>query len=313
MAEVDNSTLQEVDLDKAFGETGDAVKEQVPANSEKTQTAELNVENFLQDMNAELENKEPEKEVKTEKEVETKSQAETETPQEEADRLKAEIETLKKRYADSSKEGKKVAELEKRLAEVEPKVKVYDQIVADQNLENMIVDYWQKGSRQPSNNLKDKLGLSEDFMFDPEDIAKPGTDSYKLFQASVVESASQIVDERFKQLQIENAKKERIARIEAMKNEFIGKYGESELSKLEEFMNDKQLTLEDFRKLMNYNERDREIAKNAATQQSEQIKKNQGVEKSLATAKSTPVHKTDERSMIDFLKTVGGGDFSFGN
>jgi len=313
MAEVDKSTLQEVDLDQAFDGNGKEVEKSKDTKPDKDQAVDFDVNEFLRDMDAELRDKpKPEKEIeKVEpKEDETKPQeeVESEAPQTVED-MKAEIERLKTAYSESSKQGKRIPELEKRLAELEPKVKVYDQIVADPTLENMVVDYWQKG-KQPSSDLKTELGLSEDFIFDPEDIAKPGTDSYKIFNASVEQVATRKVDERFAQLQKKTEADAKAQRIQSMKNEFIDKYGESALQEVEAFMDNRQLTLEDIYKLKTFGERDKVIARNAATQQSEQVKKNQDRDPSLATKQSAKIETTKERDIMDALKEIDGGDFS---
>ena len=309
MAEVDKSTLQEVDLDKAFDGTATNTK---PGE----QAVDVDVNGFLDAMNTEL-NKSatPEKdgEVETakgepaEKAEETQIVAEKEPTLEE---LRDEVSKLKLAYSESSKQGKRIPELEKQIAELEQKGRVYDQIVADPNLENMIIDYWQKG-KQPSGDLKAELGLSEDFVFEPEEMFKTGTDSNKVYMESVKRYTSQLVDAKLAEMQRQNTERSRQTQIEQMKNSFAEKYGDEALQEVETFMKGKTLTLEDMYKLMTYGERDKIIAKSAATQQSEQIKRNQEKNPTLATAKSTKVQKTDERTLIDLLKSVDGGDFSF--
>ena len=319
-ANVDNSTFVEVDLDKAFDNNGkQESKESKGTNSANEQTVDFDVNSFLLDMDAELSPKKTEEKVETQEVVDQKTETEgiadkeidpQATPLSEVEQLRAEVDTLKTRYSDSSKQGKKVPELEKKIADLEPKIRVYDQIVADPVLENMVVDYWNKG-KQPSSDLKTELDLGEDFVFDSDEITKPGTDSYKVFNASVQKAAGQMVDKRFAELQQKNETEAKEQRIQAMKSEFVGKYGESALEEVETYMEDKQLGLEDIYKLMNFGERDKTIARNAATQQSEQVKKNQERDPSLATKKGAVIHNSDERNVMDALKEIDGGDFSF--
>ena len=316
MAEVDKSTLGEVDLDQAFdGNSKDAKEESKETKPDKDQAVDFDVNEFLRDMDAELRDKpQPEK---TEEKVEVKEEPEKKEAQEEAKKespqtaedMKAEIERLKTAYSESSKQGKRIPELEKKLAELEPKVKVYDQIVADPTLENMVVDYWQTG-KQPSVNVKERLGLSEDFIFDPEDMFKSGTDTNKVYMESVKIATKQEVDERFAQLQKKTEADTKAQRIQSMKNEFVDKYGESALQEVEAYMDNKQLTLEDIYKLKTFGERDKTIARNAATQQSEQVKKNQDRDPSLATKQSAKIETTKERDIMDALKEIDGGGFS---
>ena len=322
MAEVDNSTLKRVDLDIAFDGNGKDKEVSKKTNSGE-QTVDFDVNNFLLGLTEQNETATPEKtteKVETVKDEPAKNAEETQetveavpekTVEPTVEELSKELETLKKRYSDSSKEGKRVGELERQIADLEQKARVYDQIVSDPQLENMVINYWQKG-KQPSVDLKEKLGLNEDFVFDPDDMFKTGTDTNKVYLESVRVMANDIVDQKLADLQKRTVEENRKSQINRMKDEFVSKYGQDELSRLESFMNGKQLTLEDFRKLMTYDERDKIIAKSAATQQSEQIKKNQEKTPTLATAKSTQVHKTDERALIDALKSLNGGGFSFG-
>ena len=311
MPEVDNPTFTEVDLDKGFETDADVKSEEAKETNPDDQAVEFDINKLLLDMDAELGDKKPEKVEAKKEEVKEEVQEEVaENPQDEVEKLRAEVETLKSKYSASSKEGKKIPELEKRILELEPKVKVYDQIVSDPVLENMVVDYWKKGS-QPSGDLKSELGLSEDFIFDSDDVGKPGTESQKFINALVEKQAARIVDQRFAELQKKNELSLKEKRIQSMKDDFIKEHGESEFEKLDDFMKSKQLTLGDMYKLMTIGDRDKAIARNAATQQSEQVKKNQSQEPSLANVKGAVVHETDERKVMDALKGIDGGDFSF--
>ena len=65
------------------------------------------------------------------------------------------IETLKKRYSDSSAEGKR---LNQRLSELEPYLPVLDEMRKDPNLTSHIRDYFEGGGQTPK-SMVEKLNL----------------------------------------------------------------------------------------------------------------------------------------------------------
>lgn len=319
MAKVDNSTLNEVDLDQALAGGGKEVKSTKEANSGK-QTADFDINGFLLDMDAELrkpqepEKKEPveTKEEPQEEEVQETAPETEETPEQELEKLKAENETLKKRYADSSKEVDRQKVLDTRIAELEQKLQVYNQIEGDEKLVNMIADYW-KGGKQPSGNIKQELGLSEDFVFDPDDMFKDGTETNKVYMKSVDMLVDQKLEQKLAAVRAKDAKEARAQRIQTMKEEFANEFGNDALNEVEQYMKNKELTIKDIYKLMTFGERDKTIAKNAATQQAEQVRKNQDRNGSLANKKSVHPEVSNERKIIDALNIIDGGGFSFSN
>ena len=96
----------------------------------------------------------------------------------------SEIEQLQKRYSDSSREAKK---LNSQLNELEPYMPVLNAMREDPNLISHIRNYFEGGGTQPQ-NVKERLGLDEDFEFDyNEAITNPNSDSGKLFNGTVDE------------------------------------------------------------------------------------------------------------------------------
>lgn len=294
MANEDNSTLNTVDLDKAF----EPVEEKTDKGNPQEE-APFDVSNFLNDIDTQLSKTTKEE---PQKQVETK---ETQ-PQNEVEELRQKLATLEKRYADSSREGKKIAELQKRLDEVEPAEKLYKTVLADPQLTDMVVSYIENGAK-PSTSLKDQLGLPEDFIFDPEEVTKPGTDSYKFFQYNVQNEAKKIVRAELEQEKLQTYERTRKNELNSMQNAFVEKYGEDALEQVQEYMATKKLTLDDVWTLMTIGDRDRKIAKNAATSQAEQIRKNQEKGTSLATRQGAQIHDTDEDKIIGALKMLDGG------
>ena len=92
------------------------------------------------------------------------------------------IETLRQRYSDSSREGKR---LSNRLNELEPYVPIINAMKDDPNLITHVRNYFEGGGQAPS-NMKEQLKLDEDFVFDPDEaVSEPGSDSAKVLNATI--------------------------------------------------------------------------------------------------------------------------------
>mgnify|MGYP003629545663 FL=1 len=92
------------------------------------------------------------------------------------------VETLKKRYSDSSKEGQR---LNTRLKELEPYLPILDEMRKDSGLINHVRDYFEGGGQTPK-NVTSQLDLPEDFVFDADEaISEPNSDSAKVLNSTI--------------------------------------------------------------------------------------------------------------------------------
>ena len=92
------------------------------------------------------------------------------------------VETLKKRYADSSKEGQR---LNTRLKEIEPYLPILDEMRKDPGLINHVRGYFEDGGQTPK-TVTEKLDLPEDFVFDADEaISEPDSDSGKVLNSTI--------------------------------------------------------------------------------------------------------------------------------
>tara|TARA_Y100000593_G_scaffold7751_1_gene14418 strand:- start:1515 stop:2384 length:870 start_codon:yes stop_codon:yes gene_type:complete len=94
----------------------------------------------------------------------------------------ADIDNLKKRYSDSSREAQG---LRAQLNELKPFIPVLDAMKKDSGLVSHVRNYFEKGGAVPG-NVKEQLNLDEDFEFDTEDmVADPDSKSRKVFNTMV--------------------------------------------------------------------------------------------------------------------------------
>ena len=96
--------------------------------------------------------------------------------------LKKQLETLKKRYSDSSREAKR---LKQELDQIKSLLPLLQSIRNEGSASEGITSFFQKGGKAQQ-NLKQELGLPEDFVFDPDEaINNPNSDSAKVLNALV--------------------------------------------------------------------------------------------------------------------------------
>lgn len=109
-----------------------------------------------------------------------------------------ELDNLKKRYSDSSREAQN---LRAQLNELKPFVPVLDAMKKDSGLVNHVRDYFENGG-EVNKDIKSKLKLDEDFEFDPDDMVNnPESDSRKVFDSMVNNVVAKKTNEMMQQQQ----------------------------------------------------------------------------------------------------------------
>ena len=219
------------------------------------------------------------------------SQPTSETSPEEVQQ--GDIETLEKRYADSSREGKR---LNQRLSELEPYLPILDAMKEDPNLIKHVRGYFEGGGQAPE-SVKDQLKLSEDFVFDPDDaMTNSKSDSAKLFNATVDGLVQRRLNTTLASQRQEN---ERLT----AEQSFRDKVGmeDGEWKEYLDYAKGHTLTLEDIYFLKNRKNREKNIAQNVSKNIQTQMKKSQSKPSSLATSGSTQVETSKDDQLFDSI------------
>ena len=202
-------------------------------------------------------------------------------------------EVLQKRYSDSSREAKR---LNGKLNELEPYMPILDAMREDPNLIQHVRNYFEGGGQAPQ-TMTEKLQLSEDFMFDADDaFGNPDSDSARVLGATV----DGIVQQRLGQaLQGQRAENQRLTKETTFRNKHD--MSDEEWNDFVAYAKGKSLELDDIYYLKNRQNRDTKIADDARNKVATQMKKAQDQPRSLATAGSVPVEKTQEDSVFDAI------------
>ena len=200
---------------------------------------------------------------------------------------------LEKRYADSSREAKR---LNQRLKELEPYAPLLDAYKNDPNLIQHTRDYFESGGQAPK-TVKEKLNLGEDFVFDGDEaISDPKSDSAKVFGAVVDEAVSRRLS-NYQRNQAVNAKRESDV------NSFREKFDmtDTDYTELVDFAKSRSLTLEDIYYLKNRSERDMNVARATRDGMREQMQNVRQKPTSLSHTGSKQVDKSEEDEIFDSI------------
>ena len=203
------------------------------------------------------------------------------------------VDSLKKRYSDSSREAKR---LNGKLQELEPYMPILDAMRDDPNLISHVRNYFEGGGQTPQ-NMAEKLNLPEDFVFDAEEaFATPQSDSAKVLGATIDGIVHRRLNTALSGQRVENQRL-------ASENSFRSKYDMTD-DQWGEFVNyakSKSLELDDIYYLMNRSNRDEQIADNTREELHQKMREVQQRPGSLATTGGAQVEESPDDRVFDAI------------
>ena len=204
-----------------------------------------------------------------------------------------EVDTLQKRYSDSSREAKR---LNGKLSELEPYMPILDAMREDPNLITHVRNYFEGGG-QPPQTMTEKLNLDEDFVFDADDaFSQPESDSAKVLGATIDGIVQRRLNGALQGQRVENQKL-------AKETDFRSRHEmtDEQWETFVDFAKSKSLELDDIYYLMNRKNRDGKIAESARQEVHDKMREVQQQPGTLATQGSTPVEKSPDDSVFEAI------------
>ena len=199
-----------------------------------------------------------------------------------------ELDSLQKRYSDSSREAKR---LNGKLQDIEPYMPVLDAMREDPNLISHIRNYFEGGGQQPK-NIKERLGLDEDFEFDyNQAMDEPDSESGKLFQATVDEVVNRRLNGFASKQKSEN---QRLAQESSFRSKM--EMNDGEWGDLVDYAKNHTLSLDDIFYLKNREASKQNIANSSKQEILDQMKNVRQRPVSIAASGST---QSEEKSPDD--------------
>ena len=207
------------------------------------------------------------------------------------------LDTLQKRYSDSSREAKR---LNSKLKELEPYMPILDAMREDPNLISHVRNYFEGGGQTPE-TLNQQLNLDEDFVFDAEEaFGKPDSDSAKVLGATIDGVVQRRLSNVLQSQKQENAKMAKETQFKQKMN-----MSDEEWSQFTDFAKSKSLELEDIYYLMNRKNRDEQIADSARQEIHNKMREVQQQPTTIATQGSVAVEKSSDDKVFDTI--LGSG------
>jgi uncharacterized protein (UPF0147 family) len=203
------------------------------------------------------------------------------------------VDTLQKRYSDSSREAKR---LNGKLSEIQPYMPILDAMREDPNLITHVRNYFEGGGQTPQ-TMTEKLNLDEDFAFDADDaFSQPESDSAKVLGATIDGIVQRRLNGALQGQKVENQKL-------AKETDFRSRHemNDEQWSNFTEFAKSKSLELDDIYYLMNRKNRDGKIADNVRQEVHNKMREVQQQPGTLATQGSTAVEQSPEDSVFDAI------------
>jgi uncharacterized protein (UPF0147 family) len=204
-----------------------------------------------------------------------------------------EVDTLQKRYSDSSREAKR---LNGKLSEIEPYMPILDAMREDPNLITHVRNYFEGGGQTPQ-TMTEKLNLDEDFTFDADDaFSQPESDSAKVLSSTIDGIVQRRLNGALQGQKVENQKL-------AKETDFRQKHemSDEQWSNFTEFAKSKSLELDDIYFLMNRKNRDEKIADNVRQEVHNKMREVQQQPGTLATQGSTAVEQSPDDSVFNAI------------
>ena len=205
----------------------------------------------------------------------------------------SEVDTLQKRYSDSSREAKR---LNGKLSEIEPYMPILDAMREDPNLITHVRNYFEGGGQTPQ-TMTEKLNLDEDFVFDADDaFSQPESDSAKVLGATIDGIVQRRLNGALQGQKVENQKL-------AKETDFRSRHEmtDEQWSTFVDFAKSKSLELDDIYYLMNRKNRDGKIADNVRQEVHNKMREVQQQPGTLATQGSTSVEQSPDDSVFDAI------------
>ena len=220
-----------------------------------------------------------------------------------------ELNSLKKRYSDSSREAQN---LRAQLNELKPFVPVLDAMKKDSGLVNHVRDYFESGGELNS-DVKKQLNLDDDFSFDAEEmLSSPDSDSRKVFNKMVDNIVSNRLQESNQQMANENQKKVYSAGVQKQASEFMERHGMTS-DEFNAFTNEARerikingITFEDMYLMVNQGKVSKNVANSTKEDMLNQMKNVRDIPASVGSANNAGKSNNQNDNVFDALLNSDG-------
>ena len=223
--------------------------------------------------------------------------------------VNTELDNLKQRYSDSSREAQK---LRAQLNELKPFVPMLDAMKRDNGLVNHVRDYFENGG-EVNKNIKEQLKLDDDFSFDPDEMVNDkNSDSRKVFEAMVDSAVNEKTNKIMQQQQQATQQTAYNNRIAEQAKVFMEKHGMTR-DEFVSFTNEAQtrikqngITFEDMYTMINQDKVNKNVANSTKSDMLNQMKNVREIPTSASSANNAGQPNNANDNVFDALLNSDG-------
>ena len=223
--------------------------------------------------------------------------------------VNTELDNLKQRYSDSSREAQK---LRAQLNELKPFVPMLDAMKRDNGLVNHVRDYFENGG-EVNKNIKEQLKLDDDFSFDPDEMVNDkNSDSRKVFEAMVDSAVNEKTNKIMQQQQQATQQTAYNNRIAEQAKVFMDKHGMTR-DEFVSFTNEAQtrikqngITFEDMYTMINQDKVNKNVANSTKSDMLNQMKNVREIPTSASSANNAGQTNNANDNVFDALLNSDG-------
>ena len=211
----------------------------------------------------------------------------------------------KKRYSDSSKEGKRLYNENKELESLKEYEPLIDILKKDKGAVENLRSYL-KGEIEPA-SVKERLGVDEDFVFDPDEaFADPNSQSAKVFNNMVSNIVDSRVNAERQRIEQETAQQKQLEQSQIEFQNYIQSKGYTdEQADLQRKAAEHTLSWQDIDFLVNKDNVKNNIAQNTKKQMMNQLKKAQSAPQTASkSGNADSADMTHEDAVFNAIKGV---------
>tara|TARA_R100000329_G_scaffold138395_1_gene119832 strand:+ start:692 stop:1579 length:888 start_codon:yes stop_codon:yes gene_type:complete len=212
----------------------------------------------------------------------------------------------KKRYSDSSKEGKRLYNENKELESLKEYEPLIDILKKDKGAVENLRSYL-KGEIEPA-SVKERLGVDEDFVFDPDEaFADPNSQSAKVFNNMVSNIVDSRVNAERQRMEQEAAQQKQLEQSQIEFQNYIQSkgYTDEQAEDLQRKAAEHTLSWQDIDFLVNKDNVKNNIAQNTKKQMMNQLKKAQSAPQTASkSGNADSADMTHEDAVFNAIKGV---------
>ena len=299
----DNPADNKVGLGSMGGINFDDIGETPTTESDTEKATDLNAffEGLDKQFNGAIFSDEPVEKAEPQSDDSTFESKPTISTDDEVAKVKKELDEVKTRYSDSSREAKRLADENKQLKQYADYIPILETMREDPGLINHVRNYLEGNSTPAS--IADEMKLPEDFVFDSDEaVRNSNSQSAQVLQRMIDKGVEKQLSQYRENINQERARESTLDRFREE-----SKMTDDEYQEFVEYAQNTKLTLKDIYYLKTREKRESEIAKRAIEERDKKMVEMRNTPRSVAALGTSSEGVSDERKVFNAIAKAHSG------